>query len=85
MRNNLFFLTIALISIPLHAQKGKVVRVFYENLLVQNGVAYLKNQPYTGISIKQWDNKQTNEEISWVDGLKDGIYKEFTETPNRPD
>lgn len=80
MRNNLFFLTIALISIPLHAQKGKVVRVFYENLLVQNGVAYLKNQPYTGISIKQWDNKQTNEEISWVDGLKDGIYKEFTET-----
>jgi antitoxin component YwqK of YwqJK toxin-antitoxin module len=81
MRSYLFLLASLLAAFRLQAQKtNKVSRVFYESLQVQNGIAYLKNSPFTGISIKQWENRQTNEEISWVDGLKDGIYKEFTET-----
>ncbi len=75
------FLLVALLSVfSAQAQKNKVVRVFYESLEVQNGVAYLKNLPYTGLSIKQWENRQTNEEINWVDGLRDGVYSEYTET-----
>lgn len=80
MRLRLFLLFVCSGVLLVQAQKSKTVRVFYENLEIQNGVAYLKNRPFTGLSIKQWDNKQTNEEINWTDGLKDGLYSEFTET-----
>lgn len=61
------------------AQPGKVAKVFAENMEIRNGVAYVKNKPFTGISYKLWDNKVINEEIHWTDGLRDGEYKEFTE------
>jgi antitoxin component YwqK of YwqJK toxin-antitoxin module len=72
------FLLLAIAGVQ--AQKAKVSRVFYENLEIRNGTAYLKNAPFTGLSIKQWENRQTNEEINWVNGLRDGLYSEYTET-----
>jgi antitoxin component YwqK of YwqJK toxin-antitoxin module len=57
----------------------KPSKIFFENLEMRNGVAYSKNRPYTGISIKLWDNKVVNEEIHWLNGYQDGQYKEYTE------
>jgi antitoxin component YwqK of YwqJK toxin-antitoxin module len=57
----------------------KPSKIFAENLEMRDGMAYSKNRPYTGTSVKLWDNKVVNEEIQWVNGLKDGVYKEFTE------
>lgn len=58
---------------------AKVKKVFYETLEFRNGIAYSKNKPFTGVSYKLWENKIVNEVISWVDGVKNGEYKEFTE------
>lgn len=57
----------------------KPSKIFFENLEMRNGVAFSKNRPFTGISVKLWDNKVVNEEIYWVDGFRNGSYKEFTE------
>lgn len=67
------------VSGALQAQPGKVAKVYAENMELRNGVAYVKNKPFTGISYKLWENKVVNEETHWTDGLKDGEYKEFTE------
>lgn len=74
----IFFAYTAAAQLP-KVTPPKPSKVFIENLEIRNGVAYLKNKPYTGVSYKLWENKIVNEVTSWVDGLKDGEYKEFTE------
>lgn len=78
-----------LVSLPavVFAQPGasKVLRIFEENLTINNQVAYYKNNLFTGISITFWGPSKTNptgpklkfQETSWVNGLKDGTYKEY--------
>lgn len=71
-----------LLSIPtLFSQNndGKEKRIAHTALEIINDVAYYKDQPYTGASFTFWDNKRINEEFHWVNGVKEGFYKEFTE------
>lgn len=83
------FLLILSIALPLTglAQNNppKVLRIFEENLTINNNVAYYKNQLFTGISITFWGPSKKNptapkskfQETSWVNGQKDGVYKEY--------
>jgi antitoxin component YwqK of YwqJK toxin-antitoxin module len=78
---NLFFLLICLFTPLVFAQPtpANVPKILYSALEINNGMAYYKSKPYTGISLSYWENKKINEMISWADGVRDGLYKEFTD------
>lgn len=57
----------------------KISKIKHEALEINNGMAWYKGKPYTGISYTFWDNNRINEEFSWVEGLKEGLYREYTE------
>lgn len=71
----LFSLTLSAIAQP----SGKVAKIRHEELKIINGMAYFRDKPYTGMSFTYWENKRINEQFSWVEGLKDGLYQEYTE------
>ncbi len=66
-----FLLGISLAILPLQAQPK---RVFLSAITYQNGIAYYKNQPFTGKALEMAEDKRTKvEEIEFVNGLKDGL------------
>lgn len=78
---SIFFVLIAIISANSLAQTegSKVPKIKHDALEINNGMAFYKGKPYTGLSLTYWENKRVNEMFSWKDGLKDGEYKELTE------
>ena len=77
---------------PVNASKDKdyplVRKVLASALEVKDGVAYVKTKsnagievisPFTGIAIEMWPNNRINTEQGYLNGYKQGTYKELTE------
>jgi len=81
---NIFIFLMAMLSLKCIAQPATpgVQKIKHEALEINNNMAYYKSKPYTGLSFTFWDNKKIHEEFSWKDGLKSGVYKEFTDEGN---
>ena len=73
MRFLLVFLSILIIN-SVHARE-----VYYTQLVIKNGITYKSNSdnPFNGKSISYHSNSRLKESITYVDGLKNGLYETF--------
>ncbi|MBS3913898.1 MAG: toxin-antitoxin system YwqK family antitoxin [Bacteroidetes bacterium] len=70
------------VSLQLQAQengKSKLPNVRHTALeFTMDGIALYKGKPFTGSSVLLWENNKVNEQFHWVEGIKEGLYREYT-------